>query len=437
VRVWFDEWVIRPGDDVYLSIERGLEAARTLVLCLSPTAVGSDWVGLERSTVLFRDPSNAERRFIPLLLAGCDLPDSIRRYKYVDFREEAEAAFEELLSACRFAEKPISVETPKPAAKAEEDDSLAVLERKLTGHTAWVKSVAVSPDGKWVASGSRDKTVKIWDIETGNCHATLEGHGGPVNCVAITPDGKRLLSSSDDHTIRIWEFPSGRLGRVLEGHRNYVPLVAPFAKGQMLLSAGIDRLIKLWVTDSGECMKTIQADQDFMAAALGADGERLLTGGFDGTVALWDLDGGQRLASMKRHTGHASSVAITADGWYGFSGSNDTTVKTWDLEAVTSLGTLEGHGSEVHSLALFPDAAWVASTGFIDGTVRLWDWKSGACLHVIKLPPLHSPISVAFSPDGYRLVVGTHQGPIYVYRLSVVELRRPSRRGVTSTPRSS
>ncbi len=68
LRVWFDEWIIQPGDDIYLAIERGLEASRTLVLCLSPAALGSDWVGLERSTVLFRDPSDAGRRFIPLRL---------------------------------------------------------------------------------------------------------------------------------------------------------------------------------------------------------------------------------------------------------------------------------------------------------------------------------------------------------------------------------
>ena len=67
LRVWFDEWIIQPGDDIYLAIERGLEASRTLVFCLSPAALGSDWVGLERSTVLFRDPANAGRRFIPLL----------------------------------------------------------------------------------------------------------------------------------------------------------------------------------------------------------------------------------------------------------------------------------------------------------------------------------------------------------------------------------
>ena len=101
-----------PGDDIYLTIERGLGTTRTLVLCMSPAAVDSDWVRLERSTVLFRDPSNADRRFIPLLLADCDLPDTIRRYKYVDFREEAEAAFEELLSACRGRRRRVTPPAP-------------------------------------------------------------------------------------------------------------------------------------------------------------------------------------------------------------------------------------------------------------------------------------------------------------------------------------
>jgi len=75
--VWFDDWVVKPGDDIYLAIERGLEAARVQVLCLSPAARGSRWVALERSTVLFRDPINAGRRFVPLLLAACDLPDTL------------------------------------------------------------------------------------------------------------------------------------------------------------------------------------------------------------------------------------------------------------------------------------------------------------------------------------------------------------------------
>jgi HEAT repeat protein len=101
LRVWLDEWVIKPGDDIYLAIERGLEVARAQVLCLSPAALGSEWVTLERSTVLFRDPTNAGRRFIPLLLADCELPDALRRYKYVDYRRETKSVFAELLAACQ------------------------------------------------------------------------------------------------------------------------------------------------------------------------------------------------------------------------------------------------------------------------------------------------------------------------------------------------
>jgi hypothetical protein len=101
LRVWFDEWVIEPGDDIYIAIEHGLEFARTLILCMSQAAFGSDWTTLERSTVIFRDPQNTHRRFIPLLLEDCRIPDVIRRYSYVDWRDESETVLERLLRVCQ------------------------------------------------------------------------------------------------------------------------------------------------------------------------------------------------------------------------------------------------------------------------------------------------------------------------------------------------
>jgi hypothetical protein len=155
LRVWFDEWVIKPGDDIYLALERGLQEARALVLCLSSAALGSDWVTLERSTALFRDPTNAGRRFIPLLLTDCELPDALRRYKYVNYREETTAAFAELLAACRSeSESAPTTQKVKPAQPLEQSELLARLECGLTGHEGSVWSVAVSPDGTWAASGS-------------------------------------------------------------------------------------------------------------------------------------------------------------------------------------------------------------------------------------------------------------------------------------------
>src|SRR5258708_29510285 len=101
VRVWLDEWVIQAGDIIALKVDEGLEQSRVLLLCISPAALASGWVALERSTAVHRDPANAGRRFIPLMLGDCDIPDTLRRYAYVDYRDEAGVAFAEILEACR------------------------------------------------------------------------------------------------------------------------------------------------------------------------------------------------------------------------------------------------------------------------------------------------------------------------------------------------
>ncbi len=454
LRVWFDEWVIRAGDDIYLAIERGLEAARVQVLCLSPAALGSEWVTLERSTVLFRDPTNQGRRFIPLLLADCTLPDTLRRYKYVDFRKETKAAFAEVLASCREEaaapppEPPVTPKKgsanpkPKPVNPPEQAEPLAVLERKLTGQTGWVISVAVSPDGTWAASGSWDNTIKIWDLETGQCRATLEGHSDGISSVAITPDGKRILSGSFDKSVRVWDAGSGREVAKLEDHTNGVWSVVALLDNARALSGGFDKTLRLWELASGKCLKMIECGtdggDDVFSSAVNPAGTQALSGHRHGRLRLWNLETCQCLATLKGHSGDVNSIQITPGGRFAVSGSDDKTVKLWDLEAGTCVGTLEGHQKKVHSVAISPDGTLIASTGFTDGTVRLWDWKSGACLQVIEYDKARevAPISIAFSPDGARLVVGTAQEmTIFVYRLTgvrAVPLAEPTRRYVNA-----
>ena len=423
VRVWFDEWNVGPGDIIALKVDEGLDQSRVLVLCLSPKALASGWVALERSTAIHRDPANAGRRFIPLLLADCDLPDTLKRYKYVDFREEAEAAFAELLAACR----PEAEEAPpsaKPAPKKKQAEPLALLERTLTGHAGWVFSVAVSPDGKWTTSGSADKTVKVWDLETGEYRARLEGHMGEVQSVAITPDGKRILSSSTDRSVRIWEASSGRELATLNGHTNGVRSVVALPDNARALSAGFDNTLRLWDLASRSCIKTVECEKDranhIFSSAVNRAGTRVLSGHRDGRIRHWNLDTGECLATLKGHSDIVHSVQVTPDGRFAVSGSNNKTVKVWDLDSHACIGTLEGHQFEVHSVAISPDGGLIASTGLFDDTLRLWDWKSGACLQVIVNAENASPISVAFSLDGSRLVAGTTAGLIYVYRLTGV-----------------
>lgn len=433
LRVWFDEWVIKPGDDIYLAIEHGLEAARVQVLCLSPEALGSDWVTLERSTVLFRDPTNAGRLFVPLLLADCTLPDTLRRYKYVDFRQETPEAFGELLAACREEAAPTAPKPPKkkrrkrkpkPEKPPEQAEPLVVRECKLTGHEGWINSVAISPNGKWAASGSDDQTVKIWDLETGKCRTTLVGHRDIVRSVAITPDGKRILSGSNDQSVRVWDAGSGRKLAELHGHTDVILTVVAFQDNARALSGGVDKTLRLWDLASGKCLKTIMCgtgDTDYvLSIAVNEAGTQALLGHADGRVRFWNLETGECQAMLKGHSSPAYSIQTTSDWRFAVSGSGDKTVKIWDLEAGTCIGTLEGHQYKVHSVAISPDGTLIASTGFIDHTVRLWDWKSGACSEVIKNYYNIDPISVTFSPfspDGQRLLVGAND-TIYVYRFS-------------------
>ena len=132
LRVWFDEWNIRPGDNIYLAVEKGLEQSRSLILCLSSAALGSDWVGLERSTALFRNPSNSQRRFIPILLGDCKLPDTLQCFKYVDYRSDSEAGFEELLGACVVAD-------PKPSTSLNSDELKCVRRLFDTRRSEWAR----------------------------------------------------------------------------------------------------------------------------------------------------------------------------------------------------------------------------------------------------------------------------------------------------------
>jgi hypothetical protein len=192
LRVWFDEWVIKPGDDIYLAIERGLQSARTLLFCMSPAGFRSGWAGAERSTALFRDPSNVGCRFIPILMSDCVIPDALKRFRYVDYRTQGRAALAQLVTACC---EHIEGSRLEDRVLASSRRDLATLERKLVGHSGWVWDVAVSPDGPWAASGSADSTVRLWNLDTGGCIGTLSGHSGDVNCVAISPDASRVVWS--------------------------------------------------------------------------------------------------------------------------------------------------------------------------------------------------------------------------------------------------
>ncbi len=172
--VWFDEWVLKPGDNIPSKIEEGLERSHVLVLCMSAEAFGSDWARLESGTFRFRDPLNRQRRFIPLLLDDAPIKGSLAQFLYIDWSTpNYETEYPKLRDAC----SPI-----KTLPTLQEEAARERFEERVIslGHTAAVRSVAFSPDGKLSLSGSVDNTVRLWDVETGRCLPVLKGHSTRV-----------------------------------------------------------------------------------------------------------------------------------------------------------------------------------------------------------------------------------------------------------------
>jgi serine/threonine protein kinase len=250
--------------------------------------------------------------------------------------------------------------------------SLRFLDKTLTGHSNVVWSVAYSPDGRYLASGSWDKTIKIWEVATGKQLRTLTGHSDWVNLVVYSPDGRYLASGGDDKTIKIWEVATGKQLRTLTGHSNMVWSVAYSPDGRYLASGDGDNTIKIWEVATGKELRTLTGHSDpVLSVVYSPDGRYLASGSYDKTIKIWEVATGRELRTLAVHTDLVSSVAYSPDGRYLASGSWDKTIKIWEVATGKELRTLTGHSREVMSVVYSPDGRYLAS-GSGDKTIKIW-----------------------------------------------------------------
>jgi|GEM_PF-1297353 len=277
--------------------------------------------------------------------------------------------------------------------------------RTLTGHISMVNSVAFSPDGTTLASGSWDTTIKLWNVATGGLLRTLTGHTGYVYSVAFSPDGTTLASGSEDNTIKLWNVATGGLLRTLTGHTSYVDSVAFSPDGATLASGECeDNTIKLWNVATGGLLRTLTGHTGYVnSVAFSPDGTTLASGSSDNTIKLWNVATGGLLRTIIGHTSYVSPVAFSPDGTTLASGSWDSTIKLWNVATGGLLRTLTGHISIVNSVAFSPDGATLAS-GSSDNTIKLWDVRAfSASTFTPPCPGTYSisPMSASVSHTGH------------------------------------
>lgn len=289
------------------------------------------------------------------------------------------------------------------------------LVKTLIGHNDQVSSVAISPNGKSLVSGSEDHSIKIWNLSTGTLIRTLS-HSNGVTDVAISPDGQTLVTSSRDNTVKIWNLSTGTLVLTLS-HSHPVASVAISPDGQTLVSASGNNTIKIWKMSTGILVHTLTGHSSWIGSlAISPDGQTLVSGSWDNTIKIWNLSNRSLKRTISEHSQHVFSVAISPNGQFLISSSLDNTIKIWNLANGSLKSTVPDRSNYAYSVAISPDSQLLVS-GSADDTIKIWQLSNSQLLRTLTG---HSKWinSIAISSDGQTLVSGSADNTIKIWRLS-------------------
>ncbi len=299
----------------------------------------------------------------------------------------------------------------------------------LRKRTTDVTSVAFSSDGRMIATGYGrtipaatgflfNGSAYLWDTATGQQHIGLDGHLGSLTGVVFNPDGRTVATASRDSTARIWDVATGRELKVLEGHTDDVNSIAFSPDGGVIATASgpWDGTVRFWDVTTGQALSVLDWQSDgITGVAFSPDGHAIATAtrSWDGIVRIRDAATGGELKVLKGHTQLVSGVVFSPDGRLLATVSWDNTARIWDTSTGQELKVLEGHVGNIESIAFGPDGDAVG-TASRDGTARIWDVSTGQELKVLE-GHLQGVDSVAFSPDGHTVATASRDNTARIW----------------------
>lgn len=309
-------------------------------------------------------------------------------------------------------------------AHANLHKSISALQEEvfLTIEDKPITALVFSKDRKYIASASENKTIKLWNAETGQLVRRIEEQGNGVLSLAFSPDSQYLASSSWSNSISLWNVKTGKLVRRLKGHVKAVNSISFSRSGKLLASASFDKTVRVWDVATGNHISVMSGHSgEVHVVAFSPDGTFIASGARDKTIRLWDVRSGTQTHKLDGHSSWVTALAFSPKGDYLATGSIDRTIKLWDLISYQEAATLEGHESTINSLAFSVYGTSLLSSSD-DNTLRVWDVEKSRLYRVLR--GHENGVKVArYSPTMKSIYSGGVDGTIRKWRSVASEYR--------------